>query len=94
MNLESPATSMELSTLNVRKQMALSESVESSLQEAEQSLRNALSFAARQERPAVCKDIANSLKDLEHIRITDSVLDMLDNREAGSSGKFGPFTDN
>ena len=94
MNLESPATSMELSTLNARKQMALSESVESSLQEAEADLRNALSFAARQERPAVCKDIANILKDLENIRITDTVLDMIDNREPGSSGKFGPFTDN
>ena len=92
MNLESPATSMELSTLNARKQMALSESVESSLQEAEADLRNALSFAARQERPAVCKDIANILKDLENIRITDTVLDMIDNREPGSSGKFGPFT--
>jgi len=74
--------------------MALSESVESSLQEAEADLRNALSFAARQERPAVCKDIANILKNLENIRITDSVLDMIDNRETGSSGKFGPFTDN
>jgi len=94
MNLESPAMSMELSILNARKQMALSESVESSLQEAEADLRNALSFAARQERPAVCKDIANILKNLENIRITDSVLDMIDNREAGSSGKFGPFTDN
>jgi len=94
MNLESPATSMELSILNVRKQMALSESVESSLQEAEADLRNALSFAARQERPSVCKDIANILKDLENIRITDRVLDMIDNREPGSSGKFGPFTDN
>jgi len=93
MNLESPATSMELSTLNARKQMALSESVESSLQEAEADLRNALSFAARQERPAVCKDIANILKNLENIRITDSVLDMIENREPGSSGKFGPFTD-
>ena len=92
MNLESPATSMELSILNARKQMALSESVESSLQEAEADLRNALSFAARQERPAVCKDIANILKDLENIRITDTVLDMIDNREPGSSGKFGPFT--
>ena len=93
MNLESPATSMELSILNARKQMALSESVESSLQEAEADLRNTLSFAARQERPAVCKDIANILKNLENIRITDSVLDMIENREPGSSGKFGPFTD-
>ena len=61
--------------------MALSESVESSLKEAEADLRNALSFAARQERPAVCKDIANILKDLENIRITDTVLDMIDKRE-------------
>ena len=73
--------------------MALSESVESSLQEAEADLRNALSFAARQERPAVCKDIANILKDLENIRITDTVLDMIDSREPCSSGKYGPFTD-
>ena len=73
--------------------MALSESVESSLQEAEADLRNALSFAARQERPAVCKDIANILKDLENIRITDTVLDMIDKREPGSKGMFGPFTD-
>lgn len=33
--------------------MALSQSVEESLKEAEQSLRNALSYAARQERPMV-----------------------------------------
>jgi len=31
--------------------MALSQSVEDSLKEAEESLRNALSYAARQERP-------------------------------------------
>lgn len=34
--------------------MALSESVETNLKEAEQSLRAALSYAARQERPMVC----------------------------------------
>ena len=33
--------------------MTLSQSVEESLKEAEQSLRNALAFAARQERPLV-----------------------------------------
>ena len=36
--------------------MALSESVETSLKEAEASLRNALAYAARQERPMVCRD--------------------------------------
>ena len=33
--------------------MALSQSVEQSLNQAEQSLRNALAYAARQERPMV-----------------------------------------
>ena len=59
---------------------------------AEADLRNELAFAEGQERPAVFKDIANILKDLENIRITDSVLDMIDNREPGSRGNFGPFT--
>jgi len=40
--------------------MALSQSVEESLKEAEQSLRNALSYAARQERPMVCSVIAEA----------------------------------
>jgi len=39
--------------------MALSESVETSLKEAESSLRNALAYAARQERPMVCSVIAD-----------------------------------
>ena len=38
--------------------MALSKSVEDSLKEAEQSLRNALAFAARGERSTVCTQIA------------------------------------
>jgi hypothetical protein len=39
--------------------MALSQSVEDSLKEAEQNLRNALAFAARAERPMVCSVIAD-----------------------------------
>jgi len=39
--------------------MALSESVENSLREAEASLRNALAFAARQEKPFIAKNIAD-----------------------------------
>ena len=34
--------------------MALSKSVEDSLREAEASLRNALAYAARQEKPFIC----------------------------------------
>ena len=73
--------------------MALSESVESSLKEAEASLRNALAFAARGERPLVCTQIANLIKEIETIQSFDGLMDMLDDRKPGSSGKFGPFTD-
>ena len=47
--------------------MALSQSVEESLKDAEQSLRNALAFAARQERPVVCSVIADMINKIESI---------------------------
>jgi len=71
--------------------MALSESVENSLKEAEASLRNALAYAARGERPLVCTQIANLIKEIEHIQSLDGIMDMLDDRKPGSSGKYGPF---
>ena len=58
--------------------MALSESVQQSLNEVESSLRNALSYAARQERPVVCSQIANLLSDVESIGSFDNLLDKLD----------------
>ena len=73
--------------------MALSKSVESSLKEAEASLRNALSFAARGERPIVCTQVANLIKEIESIQSFDGLMDMLDDREPGSRGKYGPFSD-
>lgn len=74
--------------------MALSESVESSLKEAEASLRNALSYAARQERPMVCSVIADMISRIESLQATDSILDKLENRKLGDSGFFGSFFDN
>ena len=71
--------------------MALSESVESSLREAEASLRNALAFSARGERPLVCTQIANLIKEIESIQSFDGLMDMLDNREPGSRGNYGPM---
>ena len=71
--------------------MALSESVEESLKEAEASLRNALSYAARQERPMVCSVIADLIHRIETLQTTDSLLDKLENRKSGDSGFFGPF---
>ena len=59
--------------------MALSQSVEESLDEAESSLRNALAYAARQERPIVCTQIAKLISDVESINSFDSLLDTLDN---------------
>ena len=71
--------------------MALSQSVEESLKEAEQSLRNALSYAARQERPMVCSVIADLIHRIETLQTTDSLLDKLENRKPGDSGFFGNF---
>lgn len=73
--------------------MALSQSVEESLKEAEQSLRNALSYAARQERPMVCSVIADLISRIESLQTTDSLLDKLENRKPGDSGFFGSFFD-
>jgi len=82
---------MELSIVNVRIVMALSESVESSLKEAEASLRNALSYAARQERPMVCSVIADMIQRIESLQSTDAILDKLESRKPGDSGMFGNF---
>jgi hypothetical protein len=73
--------------------MALSESVETNLKEAEQSLRAALAFAARQERPMVCSVIADLISRIESVVATDSILDKLENRKSGDSGFFGSFFD-
>jgi len=71
--------------------MALSKSVEDSLQEAQQSLRNALAYAARQERPMVCTVIADLISRIDSLQSTDSILDKLENRKPGDSGFFGTF---
>jgi hypothetical protein len=69
--------------------MALGQQVEESLKEAEASLRNALAFAARQERPVVCSVIADLISRIESLQSTDSLLDKLENRKLGDSGFFG-----
>ena len=71
--------------------MALSESVEQSLKETEASLRNALAYAARQERPMVCSVVADMISRIDTLMSTDALLDKLENRKSGDSGFFGPF---
>jgi hypothetical protein len=73
--------------------MALSKSVEDSLKEAEASLRNALSYAARQERPMVCSAISSLISEIDHIMTFDGILDKLENRKGGDRGTWGPITE-
>jgi len=69
--------------------MALSQSVEENLKDAEQSLRAALAFAARQERPVVCSVISDLISRIESIMNTDKLLDKLESRKFGDTGFFG-----
>ena len=71
--------------------MALGQQVEESLKEAEASLRNALAFAARTERPMVCSVISDLISRIESVQNTESILDKLESRRPGSSGDFRSF---
>ena len=73
--------------------MALSKTVEESLKEAEASLRNALAFAARQEKPFIGKNIADIIFQIDTLITADSLMDKLENRRYGDSGTFGSFFD-
>jgi len=71
--------------------MALSEQVVDSLADAESNLRNALAFAARNERPMICREIAKMISSIDTIQSADGILDALENRDHGSSGTYGSF---
>ena len=57
--------------------MALTNSVEYSLREAQESLRNALAFSARGEKPYVSKHIADMLANIDNIIDTADVIEQL-----------------
>ena len=65
--------------------MALSQQVESSLLEAQQSLRNALSFAARTEKPYIAKHIADMMSNIDNII---HVVPLLEQVEEGLNDRF------
>ncbi len=73
--------------------MALSQSVKDSLEDASASLRNALAFAARGEKPHVCKGIAEMIASIDNMTTIEDIFDKLDRRENGDSGRWGPLTD-
>ena len=74
--------------------MALSESVESSLKEAEAALRNALAYAARQEKPFVSREISSMICSIDNLIKVDQLVDKLEDRMKGfgdDKGSFGTF---
>ena len=54
--------------------MTLSKQVETSLDEAVASLRNSLSFAARNEAPYISKHIADVMFQIENLKNVSNVL--------------------
>ena len=71
--------------------MALSETVKSSLRDAQEDLRNALAAAARTEKPFVSKNIADMLAQIDNLIDATEMLEKLENRKDGDSGFFGTF---
>jgi|TARA_R100001509_G_C4729111_1_gene169212 hypothetical protein len=71
--------------------MELSETVKSSLRDAQEDLKNALAYAARTEKPFVSKHIASILADIENLIDATEMIDKIENRKNGDSGMFGPF---
>ncbi len=58
--------------------MALSKQVEESLDEVQASLRNALAFAARNERPIVNQAIADLMCSVDKLKSVDKFLDTME----------------
>ena len=66
--------------------MALSDSVMDSVKEAESAIRNAIAFAARNEKPIVCSTLTKILMDIESISAYNNVADKLE--ELGNDDPF------
>jgi len=71
--------------------MALSETVKSSLKDAQENLRNALAYSARTEKPFVSKHIADMLANIDNLIDASDMIEKIENRKEGDSGFFGPF---
>ena len=71
--------------------MALSEQVKDSLEDAKSSLKNALAFSARNEKPMISKHIADMLANIDNLMMASTIIDKLEDRKDGDSGTFGTF---
>ena len=56
-------------------------------------MRAAIKSAAINEKPVVVKQFAEILVKLEQSKKIDEIIDMIENREEGSSGMFGNMFD-
>ena len=59
------------------------------LLEAESHIRSAIKCAATNETPMTVQHLSKLLLDIEHCRKFQKIMDMLENRNPGSSGSFG-----
>jgi len=65
--------------------MALSKQVEESLDEAQAALRNALAYAARNERSVINQGIADLMCNIDKLKSVDEMFDTLDRWKDESS---------
>jgi len=71
--------------------MSLSKQTLENLLEAESHIRAAIRVAASCEKPMVVNQLSKILMDMEHCKKFEEIMDMLENRNSGSSGSFGTF---
>ena len=58
--------------------MALSETVKSSLRDAQENLKNALAYSARTEKPFVSKHIADMLANIDNLIDASDMIEKID----------------
>ena len=71
--------------------MTLSKQTLDHLCDAESHIRAAIKSAAVNEKPLVVKQLSEILMSMDQTKKFDEIMDMLDNRESGSSGQYGSF---
>ena len=69
----------------------ISQKVKEELLEAQSHLKNALSYAARNESSLVIKSISDLIYNIESIEKFDNLIEKLETRKPGDSGSFGSF---
>ena len=73
--------------------MALSETVKTSLRDAQENLKNALAYSAGTEKPFVSKHIADMLANIDNLIDASDMIEKIENRKEGDNGFFGTFFD-